>query len=77
MNKTFIGDCETFLNELPASTGDTARLTLRLIQAVNRLESIVEMAQSQFKAGNQHATFDQKTIDDLNNPTLEKRWRLR
>lgn len=76
MNKTFIDDCDSFLAELPACTGDTARLALRLSRAVNRLETIIEMAQSQFKAGNQHATFDQKTIDALNHPSLEKKWRI-
>lgn len=67
-NRTFIGDCQALLDELPECTGDTARLAMRLSRAVNRLEEIVQSSQQQFKRGKPEARFSPLEIERLNNP---------
>ena len=68
MNKTFIGDCQTLLDSLPALTGDNARVAHRLCRALNRLENIINHAEAQFKVGDSYATFNRQSIEALNKP---------
>ena len=69
-SKTFLDEKTELLNNLPACTGDTARLAFALSQALNRLDAIISQAEAQFRAGDTHATFNKQTIESVKSSDL-------
>lgn len=63
--QTFINDCRTLLNNLPALTGDHARLAHRLSQAVDIIES--DRAAIRGAYDSLMKRYDQQAINRLRN----------
>lgn len=63
----FLSDTRELLRRLPDSSGDMARVTLRLTAAVELLEAVLNQANAQFAVGERYATFSRATIEAIFN----------
>ena len=68
MNNSFIAECRELISSMPERTGDNARLAFRLAIAIDRIENLKKMAESQRLQGFDGLTLSPLSVSWLDQP---------
>lgn len=55
----------SLLKSMPTLTGEAAQLAHRLAETTERLKTLLDQANAQFRVGDRHATFNKQTIESV------------